>query len=92
MNFLLRTFQIVKRWFSKSHRMTLYYAVSASGQGRIFAEMPSRDTDLNIWVGDCDGFFVLVVARMEACGFVLPKITWEDDPVILNLVLEYGKA
>lgn len=72
--------------------MTLYYAVSASGQGRIFAEMPSRDTDLNIWVVDCDGFFVLVVARMEACGFVLPKITWEDDPVKLNLVLEYGKA
>ena len=72
--------------------MTLYYAVSASGQGRIFAEMPSRDADRNIWVGDCDGFFVLVVARMEACGFVLPKITWEDDPVKLNLVLEYGKA
>lgn len=87
MNFLLRTFQIVKRWFSKSHRMTLYYAVSASGQGRIFAELPIRDTDRNVWVGNSDGFFVMVVARMEALGFVLPKISWEDEPVELTLSL-----
>ena len=87
MNFLLRTFQIVKRWFSKSHRMTLYYAVSASGQGRIFAEMPSRDIDRNVWIGNSDGFWVMVVARMEASGFVLPKLTWQDEPVELKLSL-----
>ena len=94
MNIFLKTFHIVKKWVCKrkSRSITLYYAVGVGGQGRIFAEMPIRDTDRNVWLGNCDGFLVMVVARMEALGFVLPKITWEDDPVKLNLVLEYGKA
>lgn len=90
MNILLRSYQVVKKCVSRrknGRHITLYYAVGRSGQGRIFAEMPSRDTERNVWVGDSDGFLVLVVARMEALGFVLPKITWEDAPVELKLSL-----
>ena len=93
MNILLKSYHVVKKWISRRSRrkngrhITLYYAVGVGGQGRIFAEMPSRDTERNVWVGDSDGFLVLVVARMEALGFVLPKITWEDAPVELKLSL-----
>ena len=90
MNILLRSYNVVKKWVSRrknGRHITLYYAVGVGGQGRIFAEMPRRDTESNVWVGDSDGFLVLVVARMEALGFVLPKITWEDAPVELKLSL-----
>jgi hypothetical protein len=90
MNILLKSYHVVKKWISRrknGRHITLYYAVGVGGQGRIFAEMPRRDTERNVWVGDSDGFLVLVVARMEALGFVLPKITWEDAPVELKLSL-----
>ena len=80
----------MKKWISRrknGRHTTLYYAVGVGGQGRIFAELPIRDTDRNVWVGNSDGFFVMVVARMEALGFVLPKISWEDEPVELTLSL-----
>lgn len=34
----------------------------------------------------------MTVARMEALGFVLPKLSWPDEPVELKLTLDYGKA
>ena len=95
MNILLQSWNVVKKWVSRrknGRHITLYYAVSRSGQGRIFAELPIRDPQLETWVGDSDGFLVLVVARMEALGFVLPKISWDDTPVELILTLDYGKA
>ena len=90
MNILLKSYHVVKKWISRRKNgchITLYYAVGVGGQGRIFKEMPIRDTERSVWVGDSDGFLVMVVARMEALGFVLPKITWEDAPVELKLSL-----
>ncbi len=92
MNVLLKLFKTVKRWFSKSHRMPLYYAVSESGQGFIFIGEPWRDYTVNTWRGELDGNVIMVVSRFEALGFVLPKISWEDEPVELTLSLAYGKA
>lgn len=90
MNILLKSWNVVKKWISRRKNgcyITLYYAVGVGGQGRIFAEMPSRDIDRNVWIGNSDGFLVMVVARMEALGFVLPKLTWQDEPVELKLSL-----
>lgn len=90
MNILLKSWNVVKKWISRrknGRHITLYYAVGVGGQGRIFAEMPISDTDRNVWVGNSDGFWVMVVARMEALGFVLPKLTWQDEPVELKLSL-----
>ena len=95
LNILLKGYRTVKKWVSRrksGRHITLYYAVGTGGQGRIFAEMPSRDTDRNVWVGNSDGFLVMVVARMEALGFVLPKISWQDAPVELTLTLDYGNS
>ena len=92
MNILLKSWNVVKKWISRRKNgchITLYYAVGVGGQGRIFAEMPSRDIDRNVWIGNSDGFLVMVVARMEALGFVLPKLSWPDEPVRLKLTLEY---
>ncbi len=70
----------------------LYYAVNKSGQGRIFEEKPNRNTIYEVWVGQYSGSVTMIVARMEALGFVLPKITWADEPVKLNLSLDYGES
>jgi hypothetical protein len=89
----MKLLQIVRKWIGrkKSH-ITFYYAVGIGGQGRIFAEMPSRDSEHWVWVGESDGFLVLVVERMVASGFVLPTISWEDEPVELKLTLGYGRT
>lgn len=89
----MKLLQIVRKWIGrkKSH-ITFYYAVGIGGQGRIFAEMPSRAPEHWVWVGESDGFLVLVVERMVASGFVLPAISWEDEPVELKLTLGYGKT
>ena len=71
--------------------LKLYYAVNKSGQGCVFEERPRRDTIFEIWVGQYSGSMVMVVARMEALGFVLPKTAWEDEPVELKLTLDYDK-
>lgn len=94
MNILLKTFHIVKKWVSrrKSHRIKIYYVVSRSGQGSIIIGTPMRDTKNGLWWGQRDSSVTLVVARMEALGFVLPKITWDDEPVELTLSLDYGEA
>lgn len=92
MNIFLKFFKDVKKWVSRrknGKHITLYYAVGVGGQGRIFAEMPSRDTERQTWEGQCDGFLVMTVARMEALGFVLPKLSWPDEPVKIKLTLNY---
>ena len=92
MNIFLKFFKDVKKWVSRrknGKHITFYYAVGVGGQGRIFAEMPERDTERQTWEGQCDGFLVMTVARMEALGFVLPKLSWPDEPVRLKLTLEH---
>lgn len=69
--------------------LEIFYAVNKSGQGCVFKEEPSRDTVLEVWVGQYNGSITMVVARMESLGFVLPRITWEDEPVKLKLSLAY---
>lgn len=67
--------------------LEIFYAVDKSGQGCVFEDEPSRDTVLKVWVGLYNGSITMVVARMEALGFVLPKLTWQDEPVELKLSL-----
>ncbi len=69
--------------------LEIFYAVNKSGQGCVFADEPRRDTGLEVWEGQYNGSITMVVARMESLGFVLPRITWEDEPVKLKLSLTY---
>ena len=72
--------------------LEIYYAVHKSGQGCVFVATPTRDNTRQVWTGQYDGHVTSVVARMESLGFVLPRITWEDEPVKLKLSLAYGTA
>jgi len=69
----------------------IFYAVSRKGQGRIFTECPTRDDKLGVWVGESAGYISMTVILMQSYGFQLPKVTWEDSPVQLELSLNYGK-
>lgn len=71
------------------NELEIYYAVNKSGQGRVFQDKPKRNNNLDVWAGQYDGSVTILVARMESLGFVLPKITWEDEPVKLKLSLGY---
>ena len=68
----------------------LWYAVSRKGQGRVFTGCPKRDERLGVWVGDSAGCISLTVMVFEGDGFVLPRITWDDEPMEMKLKLEYG--
>ncbi len=89
MNILQKIFDAVKKWVCKRNgkHITLYCAVNKSGQYCIFIGEPFRDNLFEAWIGESDCSVSMVVSRMEALGFVLPKITWEDEPVELKLSL-----
>lgn len=91
MNILKKMFETVMRWVGKRHRhrVTLYYAVNKGGQGFLFVGEPSRDSQAGKWVGETSVDAALAFIRMEALGFVLPKLSWPDEPVRLKLTLEH---
>lgn len=68
---------------------TLFYAVNRSGQGCIFMEEPRRDTVFERWVGEYHPCVNLTIELMEMLGFVLPKLSWPDEPVKIKLTLNY---
>lgn len=73
-----------------THSIKLYYAVSRSGQGYVFTEMPTRNEHFGIWCGEMYGFITSLIMYMEGeKGFSLPKIKWSDDPVEITLTASY---
>lgn len=68
--------------------ITLYYAVSARGQGLVFTNLPRRNEYYQVWLGSINGTFSNLVMMMEANGFRLPVLRWTDEPVALRLKLE----
>ena len=68
---------------------TLYYAVNRSGQGCIFMEEPRRDTVFERWTGEYHPCVTITIDLMAMLGFVLPKLSWPDEPVRLKLTLEH---
>ena len=68
----------------------LFYAVSRKGQGRVFTECPKRDERLGVWVGESAGCISMTVMIFESDGYVLPRISWDDEPIGMKMSLEYG--
>lgn len=66
-----------------------FYAVDESGQGKIFAEEPYRNSIYGVWQGKSAVSISSILWRLESLGFILPKITWEDKPIKLKLSLTY---
>lgn len=64
----------------------LYYAVNGSGQGLLFTSLPERNEHRKIWVGTIEGVYCRLIMQLEAEHIIsLPKITWENNPIKLEL-------
>lgn len=70
-----------------SSSIDLYYAVSGSGQGVVYAGMPVRDQHFKCWIGEIVSCLNMTVSLFEANGFPLPPLKWSDEPVKLELTL-----
>ena len=68
--------------------MALWYAVSKTGQGRVFVTPPERNSHFGIWCGEMIGPVSAVIALFESEGFKMPDIKWEDDPVLMKISVE----
>lgn len=69
--------------------MTLWYAVSKSGQGRVFTSLPERSEPFSCWVGESVGAISTVFMIAEADGLQVPDIKWKDEPVELELSINF---
>jgi len=67
----------------------LWYAVSGSGQGRIFTAKPERDEHFKIWLGESVGCISTTFMIFESEGMAVPNLKWTDDPVGLTLSIEF---
>ena len=69
--------------------MKLWYAVSGRGQGNVYISRPERDEHFKIWKGRLEGCICSAVCLMDADGEAeLPRLTWDDEPVELELSLK----
>ena len=66
----------------------VYYAVSKTGQGRIYTSCPERHEHFGCWIGESIGCISTLFMLFESDGMELPRITWKDEPVAFELAIE----
>lgn len=68
----------------------LIWLVCSQGGGyRAYKQKPTRDTTTGAWKGDYDAKGQVALAHLEGLGLSLPSLTWESEPVQLNLSLSW---
>lgn len=68
---------------------TIWYAVSKTGQGRVFTTKPERNDHFGIWVGEHVGFVSSLFMWAESEGLRLPDLKWNDDPVPMTVTIGF---
>ncbi len=63
----------------------IWIACQKSGSYRTFKQVPNRNTVQGVWEGDYDSKGQVAIAHLETLGLSLPSLTWEDEPVQLNI-------
>lgn len=64
----------------------LWYAVSGTGQGRVFTTFPVRDDHFKIWCAESVGCISMTVMLLESEGLLtFPPMTWNDEPIEFEL-------
>ena len=67
----------------------IWYAVSGTGQGRIYTSCPVRNEHWKLWEAESVGCVSMVVMLLESEGVLsLPNLTWDDEPVELELSIK----
>ena len=71
-------------------RIRLWYCINKSGQGKVFVTKPERDEHRRVWIGDINVAVLRFVDWLEVdCGHPLPDITWNDEPVLIDININY---
>lgn len=69
--------------------LNIWYAVNKGGQGRVFLGRPKRDEKSGLWLGETTGDINLIIYRLWAMHGGAPALSWEDEPLELQLTLGY---
>ena len=68
---------------SEDKRLIIWFGINKNRKVRMFLEEPTRDNDLNIWVGKnfCNSVIQYQLEEMVK-GTTL---SWDDDPQVIQL-------
>ena len=68
---------------SEDKRLIIWFGINKNRKVRMFLEEPTRDKDLNIWVGK--NFCNSVIQRQLEEMVKGTTLSWEDDPQVIQL-------
>ena len=69
--------------------MNFWYAVSKSGRGRLYVDCPIRNEKFGVWEGRQLMYIIETLWLFQSDGFLLPDLTWSDEPKKIVLSFEY---
>lgn len=69
------------------NKKVVWLACTTWGQTKAFETKPIRQKDR--WRGIPNYAITIALNQMEMCGFQLPNLTWDDEPVELIITLDY---
>lgn len=67
----------------------IWVVATITGGYRAYKQKPTRDTTKQQWQGDYDAKGQVALAHLEGFGLSLPSLTWESEPVQLNITLSW---
>ena len=68
---------------SEDKRLIIWFGINKNRKVRMFLEEPTRDKDLNIWVGK--NFCNSVIQRQLEEMVKGTTLSWNDDPQVIQL-------
>ena len=68
---------------SEEKRLIIWFGINKNRKVRMFLEEPTRDNDLNIWVGK--NFCNSVIQRQLEEMVKGTTLSWDDDPQVIQL-------
>ena len=66
----------------------IWICCNANGGYRVYKQKPNRHTSEGVWQGDYDAKGQVALAHLEALGITLPTLTWQDEPVKLEIAVK----
>lgn len=68
----------------------VWVACSGTGQYQVFKAKPIRDYETSQWQGVRDGKAPVALYDLEGLGIPMPDITWDDEPMKIEIIVNYG--
>ena len=55
----------------------------------MYTTKPVRESHRRVWLGRVEGIYCRLLMDMESRGYRLPSLTWDDEPVEVELTLSW---